>query len=472
MPLEGPATTIGEHGFPDEEGRLRISLAVTVVTVLAAAPSLGAQETHPLLSIDGRLGDYGLADLDSVLRGRVALVRDPAGVRIALQLLRSTLAPAVSAGESTPPSDPPPDGPVATGLNALWVWNTRELLQSTSERKTFLDFVEAQAIQRVFLYLPAAEGEQPTAGYIPFDGGALAPLLAELHRRGALTYALDGDPYYVLEENHAGVLRTVERVVDYNRSHEPEERFFGMRYDVEPYLAQGFQGPRRQQILDGYVALLAKVAAVTQRAGLELGADIPFWFDEGDEETGEPFEAVLHGIRGSVLDHVMAHVDDVGIMAYRTRADGPNGVLLQSSGEMARGRAGDVGVFVGVETTHLYDEELYTFRGTPRVGLPTLRDATWIVLEDRGEDLVRVWFASGGEALDELARQTPNPNALRTWFAGQPVAVPGDLLSFYALGQDAMDILTSRVVQHFGADPAFLGLAFHDYRGLSALLKR
>lgn len=444
-----------------------------VVSALVAASGVGAQDATPLLSIDARLGDYGLTDLDDVLRGRIALVHDPAGDRIALQLLRSTLAPVVTPiVESAVSTDVAPYAPVPSGENALWVWNTREILQSAAERRTFLDFIEAEVIRRVFLYLPAAEGQQPSAGYIPFDGAELAPLLAELHARGALTYALDGDPYYAAEENHAGVLRTVRRLGEYNLSRPPEERFFGVRYDVEPYLVSGFQGPGRQQILDGYVALLAKVSATAHRAGLEVGADIPFWFDARDEETGEPFEAVLDGVREPVLNHVMAHVDDVGVMAYRTRADGPNGVLSQSSGEMARGRFSDVGVFVGVETTHLFDEDIYTFRGTPRMDLPTLRDATWIVLEDRGEDLVRIWFASGGEALDELARRTADPGALRTWFAGQPVSLPGDLLSFYSLGPEAMEALAQEVARHFGSDPAFLGLAFHDYRGLSALRQR
>jgi hypothetical protein len=87
-------------------------------------------------------------------------------------------------------------------------------------------------------------------------------------------------------------------------------------------------------------------------------------------------------------------------------------------------------------------------------------------------DRVRVSLASGETALDELEQQAPDSSLLRTWFAGQPVSLPGDLLSFYSLGPDAMDALARRVVAQFGDEPAFLGLAFHDYRGLSALLQR
>jgi hypothetical protein len=127
---------------------------------------------------------------------------------------------------------------------------------------------------------------------------------------------------------------------------------------------------------------------------------------------------------------------------------------------------------VGVETTHLYDEQLYTFRGEARVGLPAIRDAPWVFLEDRGDLGVRVWFAEGEDAVAALERRTADPGTLRYWFAGQPTALPGDRLSFYSLGADAMETVTDQILRRFGSDPAFMGLAFHDYRGLSTLLRR
>ena len=451
---------------------MRFASAVTVAATLAAVTGAGAQEAPGLFGVDARLADYGLADVDLVQRGRISLVHDSAGDRIALQFLRATPL-------ATPPPLPaeeplvPPSGAAAEpGLRATWVWNTDELLRDERERGAFLAFVEEQKITRVFLYLPAAEGERPSAGYVPFDGSALAPLLAALHARGALTYALDGDPDYVREENHAGVVRTVRRVAEHNRARPAEERFHGVRYDVEPYLLPGFQGPARAEILDDYVRLLTDLADAAHAEGLRVGADVPFWFDAGDEETGEPFEAVLDGVRRPVLDHVMLAVDDIGVMAYRTSAQGPDGAIMHSAGEIERGRSVGVGIFVGIETTRLYDEELYTFRGEGRVGVPELQDAPWIVLQDLGGDRVRVWLADGERALRALETQVADPGTLRYWFAGQPVPLPGDRLSFYSLGADAMRDVTEQIVRQFADDPAFLGLAFHDYRGLSALLSR
>lgn len=445
---------------------------MTVASALAGASSLGAQDQASLLSVDAELADYGLAAPAGVLRGRISLVHDPAGDRIVLHFLRTTAVATPPPLAPTEVVEGPGGAPGRAGLKAMWVWNTAELIADPAERDAFLAFVETQTIERVFLYLPAADGQRPSSGFIPFDGSTLAPLLAELHTRGALTYALDGDPDYVHAENRAGILGTVRRVADYNRGRPRRERFLGVRYDVEPYLLPGFQGPRRAQILDDYVSLLADFAEEAHAAGLVVGADVPFWLDAGDEETGEPFEATLEGERRPVLEHVMSTVDDVAIMAYRTNAFGADGVLTHASGEIALGGGTGAGVFVGVETTRRSDEELYTFGGDARFGLPAVRDTTWVVLEDRGEGRVRVWFADGERAVAELERQTPEVGSLRYWFAGQPIPLPGERLSFYSLGPDAMETVADQIRRQFGHLPAFLGLAFHDYRGLSALLRR
>jgi hypothetical protein len=247
-----------------------------------------------------------------------------------------------------------------------------------------------------------------------------------------------------------------------------------VRYDVEPYLLPGFQGPRRAEILTEYADLLAAIAAEAHAGGLVVGADVPFWFDGGDEESGEPFQAVVDGARRPVLDAVMSAVDDIAIMAYRTSAYGADGALTHSLGEVSLARETGVGVFIGVETTRIDDEVLYTFRGEGRTGVPELRDAAWILIEDLGgdlgEDRIRVWLADGEEALADVERRVDDVSALRYWFAGRPVPLQGDRLSFHSLGARAMDAVTDQIVRHLGDDPAFLGLAYHDYRGLSELL--
>jgi hypothetical protein len=300
----------------------------------------------------------------------------------------------------------------------------------------------------------------------------MGPLLADLRKAGALAYALDGDRDYVLEENHAGVFRTVERLVAHNRSVPVEQRFHGVRYDIEPYLAPGFQGPVRQKLLDGYVTLIAGVARIGKAGDLAVAVDVPFWFDSPDEETGAAMEATLEGHRAPILQHIMSVVDDIAIMDYRTSAMGANGAIAHATGELALGERMGVDVFVGVETIRLLDEDLYTFWGPVDEGLPTRGTAVWIVLEDGADGRTRLWVVDGDAALAELRARTAGARVLRHWPAGRPIRVAADAQSFYNLGSERMREVTSEVVRYLSSSPAFAGLAFHDYRGLQELLSR
>jgi hypothetical protein len=251
----------------------------------------------------------------------------------------------------------------------------------------------------------------------------------------------------------------------------PEQRFHGVRYDVEPYLLPGFPGPRRAGILADYVRLIEAVSGAARAAELAVGVDIPFWLDGRDEVTGARFEALLDGRPTSVLSRILELADDVAVMAYRTFADGPDGVLAHTREELARAARDGVDVFVGIETTRLADERRYTFRGEGGSGLPPLAEAPWVVLEEREGASARVWLAQGAEALGALAEATGGAASLRHWIAGTPVPLPGAVLSFYSLGAEAMLRMADEVLAGLGGSAAFRGIAYHDYVGLRTLLE-
>jgi len=454
--------------------RLILPGAMMAIAVSATAVPIQAQEAIPLIGVDVDLAAYGISGPENVRRGRVSIGYAPEGVRLEIYYLRDTpTAPRVTYPD--PPPTPAPASPTTlleTRQTALWVWNTADLIQDGDARADFLDFIEEQSITRVFLYLAAPEGATPAAGYIPFSGDEIGPLVAELRARGALTYALDGDRDYVLDENHEGVYRTVRRLVEHNRTVPPEQRFHGVRYDIEPYLAPGFQGPRRAELLDGYVELIAGVSRIARPGGLAVAVDIPFWLDAPDEESGVYMEAVLDGKRRSVLEHLMSVVDDIAIMDYRTDAQGPDGALAHAYRELEMGAAMGVDVFVGVETVPLVDEDLHTFFGPIAEGLPTRSGVRWLVLEQGDDGRTRIWLVDSEEALSELAARTVDARLIRHWPAGRPIRVAADKQSFHNLGRDRMTDVTGEVVRHLIDQPAFVGLAFHDYQGLRALLSR
>lgn len=463
------------------------STIFALVALLTASPAqtqaqaqsqTQAQAPLPLLYAEANLSEYGMSDAAQVLRGRVSVAYGDEGPSLGVYFLRDRARP--SPAPDAPPTPPPvlPDGVPAApeGLvrpEAIWVWNTSEILADDGARQDFLRFVEAHGFARVFLQLPLAAGARPHQGFVPFDPAVMGALVGDLSGVGARVYALDGDPSYAFTENHEGVFRTVDRIAAFNAEAPPDQRFHGVRYDVEPYLAPGFEGPRRQEILDGYVALVAGLSRRARASGLALGLDVPFWLDGPDEESGAPLEAAWEGARRTVLDHVLEHADDVAIMDYRTQAAGPDGSVAHARAELERAGATETGVLVAVETERLVDEDLFTFAGTGWVGLPA-ENGRWIVLAPRDGDGVRLWLVDGPEArgrlVDAVAAAGLDATALRHWPAGGASRVSADKQSFHGLGVEAMLRETAREAEALSAFPAFLGLAYHNYKSLRALL--
>lgn len=451
--------------------RAGVALIAVLMGDAARAPSASAQDPLPLLSVEVELDDYGLQGVEEVRRGRVAIAWHPSGPDLDLYYVRADpVQPRPPAAEPPPSLDPVRGELPVTRHTALWVWRTSEILADAGLRAAFLRFVEEERITRVFLYLPAGPGERASEGFIPFASDQVGPLVADLRAHGALTYALDGDRDYARRENHAGVYRTMERLVQHNRSVPPEQRFHGVRYDVEPYLAPGFQGPGRQELLDGYVELLHGASRIAREGGLAFGADIPFWFDARDEETGAYFEATLDGRRARLIEHVMAAVDDVAIMDYRTEVHGANGALAHAVGKLVMAERMGVDVFVGVETGPLVDEDLFTFHGPAADGLPPHARARWVVLEGGADGRTRLWMVEGQEALSTLASELRNAGMIRHWPAGRPARVAAEAQTFRELGPERFREFGDELVRYLSASPAFAGLALHDYTAVTALL--
>jgi hypothetical protein len=446
---------------------------VALAAASVMAPGAGrAQQAPTLLSAAVRLADFGITGWGSVKWGRVSVVHAPDGSRLSIYFLRGT--PYRGMAPAPPPHPPLP--PAATeptrgrGGKALWVWDTAELLSDSVARNAFLAFVGTHGFTRIFLQLAPAKGERAQAGFVPFDVKATGALVGRLSALGVRVDALDGDPRYVLPRNHAGVLATVARMAEANRHLPAGERFHGVHYDVEPYLVPGYQSPRREEILDGYVGLVAAVSRTAHAAGLSAGFDIPFWLGAPDEETGEPLMATLDGLRRRVLDEVVSVADEITVMDYRTFAGGADGGVVHALDELHAATAAGARVFVGVETAPVADEDLFTFRNPPDHGFPAGPGGSWIVLEPVDTAVARVWIVGNEPGRRRLAKRLAGHDDLLYWSAGRPVRVPGDELSFHGLGAARMRAETDTLARTLSASPAFAGLAYHDYVGLKALL--
>jgi hypothetical protein len=103
--------------------------------------------------------------------------------------------------------------------------------------------------------------------------------VAEAHRRDMKLHALDGDPHYAPRDQHRAALSIVTAVVAYNAAAAPNERFDGVHFDVEPHVLLDWRVRQlRERLLEDYLELNARAAAVAHDAGLAYGVDVPFWW--------------------------------------------------------------------------------------------------------------------------------------------------------------------------------------------------
>jgi hypothetical protein len=186
---------------------------------------------------------------------------------------------------------------------ATWVWQKRAVLDA-GEQTTLLAFAVGQSVD--LLYVADADEYDEAGGF-----EALADLVRRAAWVGIRVHLVGGDPSWALPEHHPRALALIERVARLNerlrRASLPE--IPGVQYDVEPYtLGDWHSSPGT--IEAQYAALLDKLRASAQRAGVALWMTIPFWFSH-------------HPLRDTTLDRaVLDAADGVVVMAYRSTVAG------------------------------------------------------------------------------------------------------------------------------------------------------
>ena len=381
---------------------------------------------------------------------------------------------------------PPLPSPVREGSRvrplekASWLWNTADLLADPAHAAEVLGFLEAHGFDNVFLQLPADSAAPRILGEVPFDAAAMRPLLAAFNARGMKVYALDGFARYALPEYHAGVLKTIDRIARYNASVAPEERFYGIRYDIEPYLLPEFHGPGRERILTNLLDLTKESVERTHEAGMVYGADIPFWYDALSEETSERVTVAYDGLNKPVSEHLIDLVDNIAIMDYRTMAYGADGTVRHGTGEMEYASDAGKSVFVGLETFALPDETLLDFRGEPEKGLSTNPPSGAFVVLGIARDSVHAAYIPDpalrpvgfGALGDWMAAKGLGPADVAWWPINRIVEVPASKITFAGQDPAQMTKVMEATKEAFLRYDAFAGFAIHFVRSYMEFLRR
>lgn len=372
-------------------------------------------------------------------------------------------------------SDPPQPPHKAT-----WIWDASDLIDDPTSRADMLDFLEREGFDHVFLQLPNWTENRGLPGELAIDAARMRPLMAAFHSRGIKVYALDGAAEYALPQFHVGVLKTVENVIQYNEESRDNERFYGVRHDIEPYVLPGFHGVRHDLLLRGLLDLTEAAAGRAHSAGLVYGIDMPFWYDAPDEYTHDQVMLDFKGARKPVSEHLIDLVDDIAVMDYRTTAYGLDGTLRHVSSEINYATARGKSVFVGLETGRLDDETLLEFRGAPSAGIPDVIPAGAIIIVAPAGDSVRVFCVPGSSVPGGIADSTLTAwlegqnidlAGLKWWPVSRRIDVPATRITFASLGVVELDRVMRETAAELVRYPSFAGFAIHFAPSYMALVR-
>jgi hypothetical protein len=332
-----------------------------------------------------------------------------------------------------------------------------------------------EELDHVFLQLPSEPENLGPLGEVQIDAARLRPLVAAMSRQGVKVHALDGHRNYALPEFQTSVLQTVRNIVGYNEISGASERFYGIHYDIEPYLLPGFDGASREKILKNYLSLVSRMADLAHQANLVMGVDMPFWYDTPNEVSDKVSTVTFNGVRKATSEHVIDLMDNVTVMDYRTSAYGADGCIAQAAGELAYASEKGKQIFIGLETAELFNEELLNFQGTPSAGFPQSATAERIVFVEAVSENSKLYVVPTNQLKsfeDLLKRRGTDMKRFLYWPVRKTTSVPANRLSFANLGPDILSEMMNEAIQEMATYPSFVGFALHHYESYRKLLSQ
>lgn len=358
---------------------------------------------------------------------------------------------------------------------ATWLWDIRPFFKHPKKQIHLARFLRKKRFTDVFIQLPNRPKNIEKPWPKSIQRNKWRPLIRRLHQHKVRAIALDGFKEYALPKWHERVRKTVQHIIHYNRSVSKIERFDGIRFDIEPYLLQEFRGAKKGWLLRHFLRLLQSTTAMAHKAGLTLGVDIPFWFDARHAETGKQYIFDYRGQLKTLSDHIIDIVDDIGIMDYRTRAYGADGIITHALGELRYASLMNKRVFIGLETLPLPNEALFPFRGPARHSALPKSAKMFVVVHRTKTHQTHVHLVSSGH-FSTWKRNNPSFSlrspAWYIWPVHRVINVPSTKISFARLGlrsfSNAM-IQARRELNHYSS---FAGFAIHSYKSYRALLAK
>lgn len=225
--------------------------------------------------------------------------------------------------------------PPATAAEcATWVWKADALhvIEDPSDMRQALSLARQRHITTLYLYADAVHDQ----GLLVRRAADYQHFIRRAHGAGLRVFALLGPDW------RTSAMTMFQRVLDYNRSATPSERFDGVNLDIEPYNIDGWRR-NKHELLRQYLDLGNALMDLKRASGqtLLVGPAIPFWFAD--------LPLRWRGVSGSVTQHVLAVFDYAVVMDYRNQAEGGNGIIDHAAASLAIAAHQGKPVLIGIE---------------------------------------------------------------------------------------------------------------------------
>ncbi|MEC0255532.1 hypothetical protein P4H67_04230 [Paenibacillus lautus] len=220
---------------------------------------------------------------------------------------------------------------------ATWIWQTN-LIQDGGEE--VLRFSREEGINLIYLQI---DRQLPSEIYEAF--------IQRAHENQIAVHALGGDPRWALTEHREDMLGLADWVINYNGKVSAGARFDGIHLDIEPYVLPHWED-EKDKIISTWEQNLKVFLNQVSGNDLELGIDIPFWFDPYTLGSGTSLNEWLIG----TFDHVT-------VMAYRNEVESEHGILDLTRDELELANRLGKQILIGVNTKEMPGESHTSFYG-------------------------------------------------------------------------------------------------------------
>ncbi|KOR88591.1 hypothetical protein [Paenibacillus solani] len=218
---------------------------------------------------------------------------------------------------------------------ATWLWDA-SLIQSETE--DIVSFSVSEGITTIFLQI---QNEVQDEEYRHF--------VAAAHQQGISVHALDGRPEWAYEDGRRKGMELLSWLEEYNQASDPEEKFEGVQFDVEPYILRRWED-EQEQVVAEWSANVEVWMQEAKRQGLPFSAAVPFWLDSipGPNRTDSE----------SFSNWMIRNTDAIAVMAYR---DSGKQMYELSKEELEQADALGKSVWIGMELGDTDEGEHLTF---------------------------------------------------------------------------------------------------------------